>query len=192
MTTPRQAKLLKFAPALLLLALALPSSAFGLPNRSWVSETGDNANPCSHTEPCKNFAGALNKTARGGVINCLGPGGYSPLVIDKSITIKCSDREGGILAPGGNGVVINTPPKGKVTLKGLDINGAGTGPQTARAGIKVLRAAYVHVIDSEVTRFKTGIASIPGQNGPFSPMTRVVVADSHIHDNGVGVFSGPL
>src|SRR4051794_26762580 len=155
MRTPRQTRLLKVTPALLLLALALPSPAFGLPKRTWVSDTGDNDNPCSHTEPCANFAGALDKTARGGVINCLGPGGYASVVIDKSITIKCSGREGGIVAAGGNGIVINAPPKGKVTLRGLDINGAGTGPKTAGVGIKVLRASNVQILDSEITRFKT-------------------------------------
>jgi hypothetical protein len=44
--------------------------------RTWVSGTGDDVNPCSRTAPCKTFAGAISKTAAGGEINCLDPGGY--------------------------------------------------------------------------------------------------------------------
>src|SRR4051812_46435468 len=43
--------------------------------RTWVSGVGDDANPCSRTAPCKTFAGAISKTASGGEINCLDPGG---------------------------------------------------------------------------------------------------------------------
>jgi hypothetical protein len=187
----RQVSLLKFAPALVLIALALPSSAFGATNRSWVSGTGDDANPCSRSKPCKTFAGALPKTAAGGVIGCLDPGGYSPVVINKSITIKCSGREGGILAAGTNAIVIDAAATSKVTLKGLDINGTGTGDRTALIGIKVVRAATVHILDSEITRFQAGIASLPGLNPPFTATPRLLVAGSHIHDNGVGVTTGP-
>ena len=44
--------------------------------RTWVSGVGDDANPCSRTAPCKTFAGAISKTAAGGEINCLDPGGF--------------------------------------------------------------------------------------------------------------------
>src|SRR3954453_21250419 len=55
--------------------------------RTWVSGVGDDANPCSRTAPCKTFAGAISKTAAGGGINALDPGGYGALSITKSITI---------------------------------------------------------------------------------------------------------
>ena len=44
--------------------------------RTWVSGVGDDANPCSRTAPCKTFAGAISKTAAGGEINVLDPGGF--------------------------------------------------------------------------------------------------------------------
>src|SRR5204863_4479169 len=44
--------------------------------RTWVSGVGDDANPCSRTAPCKTFPGAISKTAAGGEINCLDPGGF--------------------------------------------------------------------------------------------------------------------
>src|SRR5256886_17429422 len=75
MTTPR--RLFRIAPALVLLALALPSPAFGQANRTFVSGVGDDANPCSRTAPCKTFAGAISKTADGGGVDFTGPGGFA-------------------------------------------------------------------------------------------------------------------
>src|ERR1044072_3133643 len=99
----------KFAPALVLVALVLPSSAFGQASRTWVSGIGDDANPCSRTAPCKTFAGAISRTAAGGFIDVLDPGGYGNVTITKSITIDGSGGSiGGVLTIGGaNGIVIN-------------------------------------------------------------------------------------
>src|SRR5947199_7476931 len=77
--------------------------------RTWVSGVGDDANPCSRTAPCKTFPGAISKTAVGGEIDCLDPGGFGTLSITKSITIDCTGTFGSILASGVNGININTP-----------------------------------------------------------------------------------
>jgi hypothetical protein len=52
------------------------SMAFAQAARTWVSGVGNDANPCSRTAPCKTFAGAISKTATGGEISVLDPGGY--------------------------------------------------------------------------------------------------------------------
>lgn len=101
--------------------------------RTWVSGVGDDVNPCSRTAPCKTFAGAISKTAAGGEIDCLDPGGFGAVTITKSITIDCTGTFGSILHSGTNGVNINDSASGspgsiKVTLRGLSINGAGTTP----------------------------------------------------------------
>ncbi|PSJ38359.1 hypothetical protein C7I55_18065 [Sphingomonas deserti] len=104
--------------------------------RTWVSGgiDGDDVNPCSRTAPCKTFAGAISKTAAGGEIDCLSPGGFGTLTITKSITIDCSGTYGSVLNSGGiNGFVINdsataTPGTVDVILRGVSINGAGTTP----------------------------------------------------------------
>src|SRR6478609_1856202 len=90
-------------------ALALTAApAQAQATRTWVSGVGDDVNPCSRTAPCKTFAGAISKTAAGGEINCLDPGGYGTVTITKSITIDCSGTFGSILNSGGiNGFVIN-------------------------------------------------------------------------------------
>jgi hypothetical protein len=173
-------------PVAALVALALPSTASAQATRTWVSGVGDDANPCSRTAPCKTFAGAISKTANGGEINCLDPGGFGGVTITKSLTIKCHYTEGGVLVSGTNAIVVNATATDSVTLRGLDINGIGTGAQTSLSGVKVLSAARVNIVDSEIYRFKAGVVV-----APTSAQTRVVLKRNHIHDNGIGVINAP-
>src|SRR3954452_930423 len=96
---------------LLLLSVAVlmvASIANAQATRTWVSGVGDDANPCSRTAPCKTFAGAISKTAAGGIINCLDPGGFGTVTITKSMTIDCTGINAGLLASGGiPGITIN-------------------------------------------------------------------------------------
>src|SRR5919107_964480 len=104
-------------------ALGFSAPASAQATRTWVSGVGDDVNPCSRTAPCKTFAGAISKTAVGGEINCLDPGGFGAVTITKSMTIDCHYTEGGALA-GGNGIVVNMPATTDVVLlRGLDIFG---------------------------------------------------------------------
>src|SRR6476659_6406058 len=96
--------------------------------RTWVSGVGDDANPCSRTAPCKSFAGAISKTAAGGIINCLDPGGFGTVTITKSISIDCDGTFGGVLSSAVNGININdsataAPGSIDVVLRGLHIEG---------------------------------------------------------------------
>ncbi|HKP89359.1 MAG TPA: hypothetical protein VJT75_05235 [Thermoleophilaceae bacterium] len=166
--------------------LALPSSASAQATRTWVSGVGDDANPCSRTAPCKTFAGAISKTANGGEINCLDPGGFGGVTITKSLTIKCHYTEGGVLVAGTNAIVVNAAATDKVTLKGLDINGVGVGARTSLTGIKVLSAKQVNIIDNEIYRFQAGVAQVP-----TSATTTVMLKGNHIHDNGIGFINAP-
>src|SRR3954465_10300169 len=103
----------------MLVPLALTTSASAQATRTWVSGVGDDANPCSRTAPCKTFAGAISKTAAGGEINCLDPGGFGGVTITKALAIKCHYTEGGVLVAGTNAIVVNAGVNDKVTLAGL-------------------------------------------------------------------------
>jgi hypothetical protein len=173
----------KFAPALVLVALVLPSSAFGQASRTWVSGVGDDANPCSRTAPCKTFAGAISKTAAKGEINCLDPGGFGGVTITKSLAIKCQYTEGGVLVSGTNAIVVNAAATDKVVLRGLDINGLGTGLN----GVRILSAQHVAILDSEIYGFTgTGVDANPSANA-----LKVVLTRNHIHAVGAGVMNAP-
>src|SRR5947208_5274299 len=89
--------------------------------RTWVSGVGDDANPCSRTAPCKTFAGAISKTAGGGEINCIDPGGFGGVTITKSITISCVNVEAGVLVSGTPGITVSAGIADTVVLEGLDI-----------------------------------------------------------------------
>src|SRR5712691_10017033 len=101
----------KFQSALrasLFVAITLAFSAWAQAQatRTWVSGVGDDANPCSRTAPCKTFAGAVSKTAVGGEIDALDPGGFGTLTITKSITLQAIGVEAGTLVSGTNGFIV--------------------------------------------------------------------------------------
>ena len=150
--------------------------------RTWVSGVGDDANPCSRTAPCKTFAGAISKTAAGGEINCLDPGGFGAVTITKAIQIICQ-VEAGVLVSGTNGIVVNVPNAGdKVLLDGLDIEGLGTG----LSGVTILTGGRVTIRRSVIKNFtQNGINLVGTVAG-----ARVYVIDSLILSNNGGINVG--
>lgn len=122
------------------------SLAYAQATRTWVSGVGDDANPCSRTAPCKTFAGAISKTAAGGEISVLDPGGYGAVTITKAITINGEGTLAGILAAGTNGIIVNAGVNDVVTIRNISINGAGTG----LSGIRYLAGKQVIVENSTI------------------------------------------
>jgi Right handed beta helix region len=118
-------------------------------SRTWVSGVGDDANPCSRTAPCKTFAGAISKTAAGGEINAIDPGGYGAVTITKSITIDGGGTFASILAAGTNGIIINAAASDVVTIRNVAVNGFNTGIN----GIRFLAGGALHVERCEIFGF---------------------------------------
>ena len=158
------------------LAWAMPASAQA--TRTWVSGVGDDANPCSRTAPCKTFAGAISKTAAQGEINCIDPGGFGAVTITKSITINCSIVEGGVLVSGTNGIVVNALSTDRVVLKGLDIQGVGTGLN----GITIVGSGTVFIEDCLIEGFTQNAVNVAGTSG-----ARAFVENSQLIYNNGGV-----
>ena len=143
--------------------LAGASTGQAQATRTWVSGVGDDVNPCSRTAPCKTFAGAISKTAAGGEIDALDPGGFGAVTITKSMLIDGTNGAGfgSILASGVNGVNVNdsataTPNTIVVRLRNLSINGAGT--TLGLNGVNFTSGATVHVENCVIRNFSgTGI-----------------------------------
>src|SRR5262245_17075337 len=77
--------------------LAVAGQAHAQANRTFVSGSGNDANPCSLPAPCRSFAGAITKTNAGGEIVVLDSAGYGSVTITKSISISAPDGiEGGM------------------------------------------------------------------------------------------------
>jgi hypothetical protein len=111
--------LLKF---MVLVAIA-SAMAQAQATRTWISGVGDDVNPCSRTAPCKTFAGAISKTAAGGEIDVLDPGGFGAVTITKSIVLDGGGQVASILVSGTNGITVNAGASDVVTVRNLSING---------------------------------------------------------------------
>src|ERR1700680_5148936 len=109
--------------AVLAVLVLASTPAYAQATRTWVSGVGDDANPCSRTAPCKTFAGSISKTAPGGEINVLDPGGFGAVTITKPITISSQCTEAGVLVSGTNGIIVQAGVNDRVLLRGLDFNG---------------------------------------------------------------------
>jgi hypothetical protein len=128
-------KIIRFLAAAALV-VGFATAAHAQATRTWVSGVGNDANPCSRTAPCKTFAGAISKTATGGEISVLDPGGFGTLTITKSITVNGDGTLAGVLsalAPQGFLINITTNlATDKVVIRNVSINGAGSGTDGVR------------------------------------------------------------
>jgi protocatechuate 3,4-dioxygenase beta subunit len=120
-------------------------------SRTWVSNTGDDADPGSVTAPCKTFVGALNKTAIGGEVDALTPGGFGALTISQSISIEAIGVVAGVLASGTNGIVVNGGPSDIIVLNGLTIDGLDG--ITGYDGVRIFGGSAVFVENCTIKNF---------------------------------------
>jgi len=153
--------------------------------RTWVSGVGDDVNPCSRTAPCKTWAGAIAKTATGGEISALDPGGFGAVSINKALTI---DGGGGqvasALASGTSGITVLGTTTGTVILRNIQINGVRDGTGGAGlSGVRVLGGTQVLIDNVDIFGFGVaGISVAPSTN----PVT-VMVENTRLINNAVGL-----
>jgi hypothetical protein len=182
--TMRKLMLVSLLVAVVIVPLVYVTPAAAQATRTWVSGVGDDANPCSRTAPCKTFAGAISKTATGGEINVLDPGGFGGVTITKSISIIADYVEAGVLVSGTNAIIVNAPAGSKVLLQGLDIEGLGTG----LTGVSFLGGSQLYIIRCSIRNFTQNginVASTTAGGG------HAFIHDSYIINNGV-LNSNPL
>jgi hypothetical protein len=164
------------------MVVAMASAAHAQATRTWVSGVGDDVNPCSRTAPCKTFAGAISKTAAGGTINCLDPGGFGAVTITKSMTIDCTGVLGSALFAGAtSGVNVNGADI-VVTLRNLDINGAGTG----QVGVRFTNGKQLNlenVVVSQASQTGVLVSTMASAGG-------LVIKNSTISNNVDGIRVG--
>ncbi|MEP7010542.1 MAG: right-handed parallel beta-helix repeat-containing protein [Acidobacteriota bacterium] len=183
-----------FRPLLALAAfLLVPSLAFGQATRTWVSGVGDDANPCSRTAPCKTFAGAISKTAAKGEINVLDPGGFGGVTITKSISIVSDHIEAGVLVSGTNAIIVNAGATDTVVLRGLDIEGLGTGLN----GVRFIAGGALHVERCSVKGFtQRGIDFEPPAAGQLYVLDSVFIENAagaiFVKPSGTGSANGTI
>ena len=172
----------RFLPVLCFFFVSM--TAMSQATRTWVSGVGDDANPCSRTAPCKTLAGAISKTATGGEINVLDPGGFGAVTITKSITIDGGGVIGSILSSGTNGIIVNAP-NSLVTIRNFSINGAGT--TLGINGIRVLAIKKLLVENCSLSNF-----SASGIDFNSTTAAEIMINNTTITNASVGIsYAGP-
>jgi hypothetical protein len=176
--------------AILAVGLALAPAAMAQATRTWVSGVGDDVNPCSRTAPCKTWAGAISKTAAGGEIDALDPGGFGALTITKSITIDGGGVLASVLAAGTNGILISssTPTGARIVLRNLSIQGVGESTSPGWVGVNILApGVFVSIERCRIAGFTassaTGIRA--------TQAAQLFVKDTVIANNGIGMHLEP-
>ena len=97
---------------------------FARNDRSWVSSTGSDSNPCTRSMPCATFQAAINQTNSGGEVDVIDPGDYGTVHLFFPITI-----DGGGMARisiGSNifGVNVSQTVSGPIIVRNLSITGS--------------------------------------------------------------------
>ena len=168
-------------PAAIVAVIAIFSiGAQAQATRTWVSGVGDDVNPCSRTAPCKTWAGAISKTAAGGEIDALDPGGFGAVTITKSITLNGTGTMASTLASGTNGFIIIAGATDIVTLRNISINGAGSTLGTN--GILINTVGQLNVESCDIRNFSTS-----GINFTSTAAGGLLVKDTVILSTGDGI-----
>jgi hypothetical protein len=147
--------------------------------RTFVSTTGNDTNPCSLVAPCRSFDTAITQTDPNGEIVVLDSGGYGRVTIDQSITIQAPPGvyAGISVFPGTNGIDITTAGI-RVAVRGLTINGQGGGygiSLAAASTLEIDRCTVAHMIGYGI------VSQVDGAD--------LSIKDSSIQDNGfAGLF----
>jgi hypothetical protein len=159
----------------------LSAPAYAQATRTWISGVGDDVNPCSRTAPCKTFQGAISKTASGGEINCLDPGGFGGVTITKSISLICDTTGAGVLVASTNAIIVNSATA-TVLISGLDIEGLGQTGSSGINGINIINAASVSIRNTKIRGFRNGYG-IYAQ--PQTVSLKLFVDNVQISESGV-------
>ena len=188
--------MLRTSALTLFVGLLLASApAHAQATRTWVSGVGDDANPCSRTAPCKTFAGAISKTAPGGEIDALDPGGFGALTITKSITL---DGGGGqiasVLVAGTNGIVVATSATDIVILRNLRFDGLlGNGSNAGNAGINGIRfisGASLTIDNCDIFGFNNNGVDIANNQNSITVIRNSTFRNMKVNDVNVTTSTG--
>jgi len=182
----------KFRSKSFFLAMALTvgaTAAHAQATRTWVSGVGDDVNPCSRTAPCKTWAGAISKTASGGIIDALDPGGFGAVTVTKPITLEGNGTLASILSSGVNGVIVNitSGTDRNVVLRNILIDGSGTTLGTN--GVRFIAGDGLLIDGCSLKRFSGSAVDFENDLGTG----RLVIHNSVISQAaGNGVLVKPL
>jgi hypothetical protein len=162
------------------LSIAVSASLHASVQRTFVSSTGADINPCSRTAPCRNFAAAITAVSAGGEVVVLDSAGYGPFTVNKSVTVVSPPGVcAGVTSFGGPAVTVAASVTDSAALSGLTItNLAGAD------GILISAIGDLHVKDVTVTTIGTGVGvNMQATGGKLS------LSNSLLRNNSIGVLA---
>ena len=162
--------------------------------RTWISGKGvDQAGCGAIASPCRTLQYAHDATASGGEIDIADGAGYGSVSITKAINIinEGAGVAGVLASAGGTAITIFAPTDADVVLRGLTIEGAGTG----RAGVVLLRTGSLTIANCLVQNF-VGENDGAGNGIRLSPSAgatpKIFVTNTIVQNNGyVGLYYLP-
>jgi hypothetical protein len=174
-----------FLLAMALLAIVGVNEASAQPKQVFVAAQGLDGNPCTVAQPCRTFQHAHDTVAAGGEIDVLNAADYGPITITKALSII----NGGvgaatIFASSGYAINIQAGQSDAVFIKGLTLDGAGTGS----VGIFLGSGGTLTVTNCLARNFTVdGIRLQPSSANKFSIIDTI---SSDNGNSGIGVYPG--
>jgi len=160
----------------------LSCTTFAAQQRSFVSASGNDANACTLTAPCRSFAAAIAQTLAAGEVIVLDSAGYGSVTISSSITITAPPGiYAGVSVLSGEGISITGPifDPIAVRLTGLTIVGLG-----GANGIIIIGNAAV-----DIERCRVSGMNGDGLAQPASYSTLTIRGSEFSGNNGSGIQS---
>jgi Right handed beta helix region len=167
---------------LLLLSATAQAQLF----RSYLSQTGSDANSCTLQAPCRLLPAALSAVANGGEVWMLDSANYNtgPVNITKSVTILAIPGAlGSVVGNGGDAIDINTAGV-NVSLRNLKILNLGGG----LIGINMINGSSLTVEGCVITGFNGSTAAAGIFVGSGISFIAATIVDSVIRNNYNGIW----
>jgi hypothetical protein len=166
---------LVIAAATAITAALNTTPAFAQAVRTFVSGHGTDTGICGVGSPCRTFAYAITQTSAGGEIDVLDPAGYGAVTITKAVSIQGHGFAGVSATAGGTGITISAGASDAINLRGLLLEGDGSGLN----GIQ-FNSGQAVTVDSCVVRhfLNQGMLFAPNAS------SNLLVSNSLAADNG--------
>src|SRR3954465_1560536 len=161
--------------AVVTLALSAAAAIHAAPTKIFVASYGNDANSGTPASPKRGFQAAHDSVAADGQIVVLDTAGYGALNIPKSVAVtRPPGVNGFVTAPsGGSGITINAGATDKVALRGLIIEGPGSGGG-GFVGINGSSFGTLSVESCTVRNFGDGLFINPNNRASVSVRDTVV------------------
>ena len=163
-------------------ALCIAPAAMALNNRSAVSVTGLDTNPCTTTSPCRSFTAAMAATVADGEIIAVASGGYGSFTIDKGMTVSGIPGVHAAISTTAVGITVSTATDVNIIIRNLVMIGPTSGMASSN-GIEIDTPSHVRVIGCLIRAFPGGGVVVYRGNVSIDDCTIAANAD------GVEVFN---